>query len=206
MIEAVIGSRCLHHAVGQLISGASRGDPAAVDELLLVYLPRLQAFLRLRAGPALLARESASDLAQSVCRDVLENLERFQYRGEENFRRWLYATAVRKIADRYEFWNAQKRDIRLEVVAPGDESLPLEDYLTICTPSREAMAREELATVQAALDRLPDEQREAILLSRVLGLGRTEVAEVMGRSEGSVRMLLCRGLATVAGATRAGDA
>ena len=196
----------MHHSVEQLIAGASQGDAAAVDELLLAYLPRLQAFLRLRAGRALLARESVGDLAQSVCRDVLENLDRFQYRGEENFRRWLYATAVRKIADRHEFWHAQKRDVKLEKAPPAGESLPLEDFLTVCTPSREAMAREELAAVQSALDRLPDEQREAILLSRVLGLSRAEVAEAMGRSEGSVRMLLCRGLATVAGAARAGDA
>lgn len=189
--------------VEQLVSDASRGDAAAVDALLLVYLPRLQAFLRMRAGRALLARESVSDLAQSVCRDVLENVDRFRHRGEENFRRWLYTTAARKIADRYAFWQAQKRDARLEARA-ADESLPLEDYLTLCTPSRAAMAREELAAVQRALDGLPDEQREAILLSRVLGLDRAAVAEAMGRTEGSVRMLLCRGLAAVAGAARAG--
>ncbi|MBK8978718.1 MAG: sigma-70 family RNA polymerase sigma factor [Planctomycetes bacterium] len=185
----------------RLYEQASRGDQAAVDALLVTYQPRLCAYLRLRAG-GLLARESVSDLAQSVCRDVLENLDRFQFPGEANFRRWLYTTAARKLADRRAFWGAQRRDARRDDGAADVDTSALEAFVSVATPSRAAIAREELERVQRALDRLPDEQREAILLSRVLGLGRAEVAAVMGRTEGSVRMLICRGLAAVAGAAQ----
>lgn len=185
-----------------LCERASRGDVAAVDELLVRYQPRLVTFLRLRAR-GLLHRESVSDLAQSVCREVLEHLDGFRFQGEANFRRWLYTTAARKLADRRAFWEAQRRDARREVAA-ADELVPYEAFLSLVSPSRVAIAREELAKVQQALDELPEEQREAILLSRVLGLSRADVAEVMQRTEGSVRMLLCRGLAQVAARARIG--
>jgi RNA polymerase sigma-70 factor (ECF subfamily) len=180
-----------------LCERVTRGDAAAVDELLVRYQPRLCAYLRLRAR-GLLRRESVSDLAQSVCRDILENLDRFRFQGEENFRRWLYTTAARKLGDRRAFWDAQRREGRREIAVDDGDRAPYEAFLSLASPSRVAIAKEELARVQDALDALPDEQREAILLSRVLGLRRAEVAEVMGRSEGSVRMLICRGLATVA--------
>jgi len=57
-----------------LVHSASRGDGIAIDELLHRYLPGLRAFVRLRASPAVRAKESASDIAQSVCREVLEDL------------------------------------------------------------------------------------------------------------------------------------
>ena len=50
-------------------------------------------------GPQLRAKESASDLVQSVCREVLGRLDRFQHGGEAGFRHWLYATALRKVRD-----------------------------------------------------------------------------------------------------------
>ena len=84
-------------------------------ELLALHLPALRAFVRLRLGPMLRAKESASDIVQSACRDVLENLHRFQYRGEAGFKAWLYKTALRKVADRAEFWRAAKRDPAREV-------------------------------------------------------------------------------------------
>ena len=75
------------------------GDRRAVQQLLERHLPSLRAYVRLRAGAVIPRHESGSDLVQSVCRDVLENLDRFRYPGEAAFRAWLYATALRKIAD-----------------------------------------------------------------------------------------------------------
>ncbi len=70
-----------------LVDRASHGDPIAIDALLEANLPALRAFVRLRMGPTLRAKESASDLVQSACREVLEGLDRFQFQGAENFRR-----------------------------------------------------------------------------------------------------------------------
>lgn len=49
------------------------------DSLFQRNLPRLVAFIRARAGKAIALRESAADLAQSVCREVLADLKEFEY-------------------------------------------------------------------------------------------------------------------------------
>jgi RNA polymerase sigma-70 factor (ECF subfamily) len=53
-------------------------------------------------------------------------------------------------------------------------------------PEQSAIARDELRHVQAALDRLPPRAREVILLRRVEGLSRPEIAQRMGITEGTV--------------------
>jgi RNA polymerase sigma-70 factor (ECF subfamily) len=182
----------------QLVTAATAGDALALDALLERYLPRVRAYLRVRAG-AVLDKESVSDLAQSVCRDVLENIGRFRYDGEDGFRRWLFKTAQRKILDRYEFYAAARRDRRREQDAPAhDFAETLACYGALPSPSRDAAAREELARVERALDDLPDEQREVIVLAKIVGLSRAAIAAEMGRNEGAVRMLLHRALARLA--------
>ncbi len=183
---------------------ASRGDAGAVDELLQHHLPGLRAFIRLRMGPVLRDRESCSDLAQSVCREVLEHLGRFQYPGEKAFKHWLFTEALRKISNRAEFYRAAKRDAAREVRAGGSTEDRSSDgglsqiYHTVLTPSRELMAREHVERLERAFDRLPDDYREVITLSRVVGLSRAEIAREMGKSEASVRNLLHRGLSRLA--------
>jgi RNA polymerase sigma-70 factor (ECF subfamily) len=182
-----------------LIERASEGDRVALEVLLERYLPGLRGFVRLRTGEVLRARESSSDLVQSVCREVLTHLDRFQHRSETGFRQWLYATALRKIQNRVEYHQAQKRDPDLEVAAAGASDADLlACYGSFCTPSRELMSREEIRRIEGAFDRLPDEYREAIVLAKVVGLSRAAMAQELGRSEPAVRTLLSRALSRLA--------
>jgi len=189
-----------------LVDAAADGDGRAVEALLERHLPSLRAYVRLRAGAKLRARESASDLVQSVCRDVLQNLDRFRYPGESAFRAWLYATAMRKIADRAEYWGAARRDPAREAAplphaahSGADEQRLFDVYRdSFASPSQEAMGREALARIEDAFERLPEDYREVIVLSRIVGLSRAEVAGQMQRTEASVRNLLSRALAELA--------
>jgi RNA polymerase sigma factor (sigma-70 family) len=65
-------------------------------------------------------------------------------------------------------------------------------------PDRVVMARDELRHLQAALDRLPPRCREAIVLRRIRGLSRTEIAVRMGITEFSVSRYLSRGICVLA--------
>jgi RNA polymerase sigma-70 factor (ECF subfamily) len=186
----------------ELVNRLAGGDAAAIEPLLERHLPGLRAWVRLH-GRALRAQESSSDLCQSVCRDVLENLGRFQYGGEGAFRHWLYTTATRKIRNRQKYWLAQKRDAGRDVPMVGparsgsDEHL-MDAYASICSPSEDAIAREEIERVEAAFARLSDDHRDVILMARVAGLSHAEIAERMDRKEGAVRALLFRALAQLA--------
>ncbi|HLQ39145.1 MAG TPA: sigma-70 family RNA polymerase sigma factor [Planctomycetota bacterium] len=185
----------MHEQVSSLVLRASRGDSTAIETLLAQHLPALRAFVRLKAGALLLQRESCSDLAQSVCRDVLEHADRFRFGGTAEFRKWLFTTAMRKIADRYEHWRAEKRDPGREQSA--DEQA-LEGYRAFCTPSRHAAAREELATVELAFGQLAEEKQEVIIRARLFGMAHAEIAAELGKTEGAVRTMLSRALAELA--------
>jgi RNA polymerase sigma-70 factor (ECF subfamily) len=179
-----------------LVAAATRGDAGALESLLVRHLPGLHAFVRLRMGEHLRAKESSSDLVQSVCREVLQDLERFEYRDEGGFKQWLYTRALRKILNRNRFYRAGKRDLAQEAAPAATEGGGLLDvYLSFCTPSRDAMAHERIAHIEAAFAQLPESFREVITLARVVGLSHQEIGEKLGKSEGAARVLLHRALA-----------
>ncbi len=183
------------------IRRAAAGDRAALERLLVAELPALRGYLRLRIGERIRAKESCSDLAQSICREALADLGDFEYRGEAAFRHWLFQRAQRKILRRAEFYGAGMRDAGREIGAesPAHDAQRngelLEAYANICSPSQVAAGHEEVARIEAAVDELPEAQREAILLHKVVGLSYTEIAEATNRSEGAVRTAVYRGLA-----------
>jgi RNA polymerase sigma factor (sigma-70 family) len=74
----------------------------------------------------------------------------------------------------------------------------LPSYRAVSTPSRRVAAAEEIERLERIFDRLSDDHREVILLSRVLGLPGRDVAEQMGRTETATRSLLLRALAALA--------
>lgn len=182
----------------QLVGAAARGDATAMHLLLQEYLPRIRAYVRLRAGGALLDHESRSDLVQSICRDLLENARRLHSTDVEGFQAWLFTTARRKLADRAAQWSAQRRDPHRLAAETADDGELLAACRPFFTPSQQASAREELSRVQRALGELPAERREVILLAKVLGLSRQEIGVRLQRSEGAVRVLLTRALADLA--------
>jgi len=190
--------------VHRLVAAAQAGDPAARDRLIEQHLDGLRAYVRLEMGPALRAKESCSDVVQSVCREVLGKLDRYEFRGEASFRHWLYRSALNKIIDRQRYWLAERRSARREKPLEGRAESLCEQYATISTPSRAAMGLEEVARIEAAFDRLPDHYREVIVLSRIVGLPHLEIARQMGRTEEATRTLLRRALVQLAGLLDAG--
>ena len=192
----------------ELVERMAAGDRDALEVLLQRHLPALRGFVRLRTGRAIRARESSSDLVQSVCREVLVHMDRFQYRSETGFRQWLYKTALRKIQNRAEYHQALRRDPAKEVDLTTESSGEVLDcYRSFCTPSAALMTREAIERIERAFDQLSDEYRQAIVLAKVVGLDRAEMATELGRTPGAVRTLLSRALSRLAEVLdEAGDA
>jgi RNA polymerase sigma-70 factor (ECF subfamily) len=145
-----------------------------------------------------MAKESSSDLVQSVCRELLEKRSRFEFRGETAFRSWLYTAALRKILERQRHHRALKRDVNREVEGQahgeqGDRSV-LECYATMATPTRELALQEQMEQIERAFQRLPEEQREVITLAKIVGLPHAEIARSTGRTEAASRQLLRRAM------------
>lgn len=151
---------------------------------------------RLRLGAALRAFESESDLVQSVCADLLTDLAQIEYRGEAPFRQWLYTAVLNKIRNKQRHYRAQKRRPHGAAFDELDEALLVDSYAALCSPSHEAIAREEVELLERAFDQ---HYREVLTLSRIVGLSQERIAEQMGRSVPSVRNLLSRALVKLAG-------
>ena len=184
----------------ELLARVRSGDEPAMRSLLVEHMSSLVAYVRLQAGPGVVAKEPISDLVQSVCLEALRNLDSFEYRGEAPFRHWLCKQALRKIQQKARHHRAEKRDVRREVAqqALDDAGGLAECYRTICTPSQHASAREAMRAFEAAFQDLPEDYREAITLRRIVGLSYADIAAQMGRSEGAVTNLVYRGIARLA--------
>ncbi len=178
----------------QLAEAAARGDQQALAHLLTRHLPSVRAFVRAHMGPQLRARESTSDIVQSVCRELLTNQERFQHPGEHGFQAWLFTTARRKIANRARDLDRDKRDAAREVGGLSESGIAGlgAAYARISSPSGNVLRREEVERLETAIDQLPEDQREVITLAHLVGLSRAEIGAQMGKTEEAVRSLLHR--------------
>jgi RNA polymerase sigma-70 factor, ECF subfamily len=181
------------------ISRAAAGDTGALDEIFRRNLGPLVAFIRMKAGGIVTANETPMDLAQSVCREVLQDFDQFEAAGEVAFRSWLFLHATRKIASRYRYHKRDKRDVgRAVPLADHEAKTLIETYRGVATPSRYATSKEEVDRIEDAIRKLPEDQRDAVMMAKMMNLDYSEIARQMTRSESSVRGLVARGLAVLA--------
>jgi RNA polymerase sigma factor (sigma-70 family) len=164
------------------------------------YLPDLVAYVRKNAGQAIVAHESATDIAHSACREILAKLtgQRHAYTDEAHFRAWLFQAALRKIQDRARYWGREKRDpARLRSLAAGEDRL-LDDVTVCLTPSELTMAKDDHRRLAQALDKLEPRQREIVRMAHESQMSHKEIAAVFRIEESHSRTLLARALARLA--------
>jgi RNA polymerase sigma-70 factor (ECF subfamily) len=171
------------------------GGAPDLDEVVARYLPRLHAYVRLHMGGALRAREQSLDVVQSICREVLEERGRFEYQGEGQLVSWLLTAATNKLRERARFHGRQKRDADREQAADRVDSRV---YASLVTPSQDVVRAERIEALEQALQRLPDEYREVIVLARIVGLSHAEISQRMGKEGSATRNLLGRALTRLA--------
>ncbi|MBK8978883.1 MAG: sigma-70 family RNA polymerase sigma factor [Planctomycetes bacterium] len=180
----------------ELYRRAATGDDASLDALLARYLPQLHAYVHARLSGDVRARESSLDVVQSVCRQLLAERGRFDFRGEEPFRAWLFTAALNKIRDKHRFHRGAVRDVRRE--EPDDGGFEAVLARNLLSPSQDAIGGETARAVKEALAALSEDHREVVTLARLVGLPHRVIGEVMGRSEQATRQLLGRALMQLA--------
>ena len=167
-----------------LVAAAVRGERAAVSRVLAVVRPVLVRYCRARVGPAGVAGVSADDVAQEVCVAVLTALPRYRDQGRP-FMAFVYGIAAHKVADVH---RAGSRN-RVDPVDEVPESLSPD-----AGPEQRALDSEASTRVAALLDRLPERQREVVVLRLVVGLSAEETARAVGSTPGAVRVTQHRAL------------
>ncbi len=161
-------------------------DAPEFESLLVGHEPELRRWLA-RRGAGLLRFESVSDLVQGVYTRALASRENFEYRGEAAFRSWLEQVAAGHVANRNDYWRAQRRDgkrmLRLSSADLSDAggTAGVNPAAPVTSPSSFAMRRERAALAARALALLPARDRE-IARAMIEGKEIAALAEHLGIS------------------------
>lgn len=166
-------------------------------------LEKCRAYLKLLASTQvdrwLQKRVDASDLVQQTMLDAFQRKDQFRGSSEAELRAWLRTILSNNLVDAIRHYGRAKRDIARNNSIDADisESFRRIEALAIdpgSSPSQRAVTNELLMKLPAALDELPDLQRQAIVLHHLQGLKLSETARELGKSESAVGGLLHRGL------------
>ncbi|MEZ6121596.1 MAG: sigma-70 family RNA polymerase sigma factor [Planctomycetaceae bacterium] len=164
--------------IPDLIERARAGDQPAINSLLRWSREYLRKEARQTLAPAIRARVDESDVVQTACMDVFQQLVRFHGTSVAEFKAWLKKILERDIQDAVDrHRRAGKRTVDRET--PGSE--PIRQAVgNESSPSRKAIRNEESRIMQSVLEQLPEDVREAMQLRITKQLTIVQVAERLG--------------------------
>ena len=174
-----------------LLQRAKSGSPEAVDALYERYAGRLLAYIRLRMGRDLRARLESRDILQAALLKSLQHLDELKGTTTPSLMAWLARIAENEIRDRADFHGRQKRGAGAEERLQSGQDVRAERLRSALS---EVIFDERSRRLDAALARLPEDQREVVLLRKYQEMSFSEIASRMGRSEDACRMLLARAM------------
>jgi RNA polymerase sigma factor (sigma-70 family) len=160
----------------ELVRRVGQGDPAAIQAMVARKLPRMLALAQRMLGDP----TEAEDVAQDAMLRAWKQAPRWTP-GKAKFDTWLHRVALNLCYDRLR----RRREIPTDAPPERPDDGP--------APDRGLMAADVGARVQAALGRLPDRQREAIVLCHYQELTNIEAAALMSVSVEALESLLSRG-------------
>jgi len=168
----------------RLVQAACRGEESAIEALYRTHFDTIYRYVFLRVG----SPTAAEDVTSQVFLGMLRGLGRYRDEGKP-FVAWLYGMARKQVA----FYP------RTQSRAPGAGGLETAEQLVAqgAGPHASAEERERRLAVAQALGKLPEGQREVIMLRYILSLSIAETAAVVDRTEGAVKQLQLRALATL---------
>jgi RNA polymerase sigma-70 factor (ECF subfamily) len=199
--------------MAELSVSKSIGDQEAVDqdavavesdaELIAAYLAgKEEAFNRLvmrhhRTAFNLAYRflndyDDANDIAQEAFIRVHKSLKRFK--GNCSFKTWLYKIVLNLSRNKYRWKKRRGEFTKVSLDHPGTnpENNPMDVPDEAMSVDREIKRKEIQARIEESLNRLPAEYREILVLRHMEGLTYTEISELLGCAEGTIKSRLHR--------------
>ncbi len=164
----------------ELVNRLSNGDKEAFGELYDIYAPKLFRFIRLKVGSQALAEDLSSE---SFLR-AWEYFREKEKRVEESFQALLYRIAHNLVVDYY------KRKSSQEILINDDFNIFLENQFA----PDDIRIKEDTKEIHRAFVQIKAEYQNVILWYYVDELSVPEIAKMMNKSEGAVRVLIHRAL------------
>ena len=169
-------------AVRRLVERAQGGDRAALEELYLLHFDRIYSYLHMSVRN----RHDAEDLTNQTFVRMLESIERFEWR-KVPISAWLFRIAHNLAMDHF---RASKRwQPEEEVPEPPDSAERSAEDEALQAIGRRSMLE--------MIEDLSPDQQQVLTLKFVFNFGNAEVATILGKTEGAVKSLQHRALATL---------
>ena len=187
------------------------GDDAALGTLLSSYASYLELLARVQIGRRLQRKVDPGDVVQETFLEIHRQFPIFRGSTEAELLGWMRKILAGQIALMLRrYLGTKARDVKLEQelgLQLDHSSQALDRGLadSISTPSQHASKREQAVLLAEALQQLPEDYREVIILRHLEGLPFSEVAQRMERSEDAVQKLWVRSLGKLRGAMEAGQ-
>lgn len=161
----------------ECVARSRQGDRSAFGTLVRRYQDRVYRFVLRMVG----SHDEALELTQEAFMRAWQALP--DWRPEAQFRTWLFSIASNAATD-----SLRRRKVVQFVALEEDYDVPAE----ATDPAVQLQAKQNLRALQAALDRLPHDQREIVLLREVEDMSYGEISAALGISEGTVKSRLAR--------------
>jgi RNA polymerase sigma-70 factor, ECF subfamily len=165
-----------------LVDRAQRGDRMALEELYLLHFDRIYSYLHMSVG----SRHDAEDLTTQTFVKMLEAIGRFQWRSVP-FSAWLFRIAHNLAMDHFRANRRWQPEEEIPETVQGEES----------SAEDQALASLGQTSMLALIDRLSPEQRQVLTLKFVFRFSNAETASILAKSEGAVKSLQHRALASL---------
>lgn len=183
-----------------LLSAVREGDDDAINRLLEKHRPPIRRLVELRLDRKVQQRVDVSDVVQDVMIEASGRLQKYLDDPAMAFHLWLRQIAWDRIIDTYRRHRVSaKRSMDREqpMSAPaGPDQSTMEFAVQLCdpglTPAAAATQRELALKVEAAIERLGDQDREIILMRHYEHLTNQEIAEVLGLNPPAASMRYLR--------------
>ncbi|MCP2174388.1 sigma-70 family RNA polymerase sigma factor [Williamsia maris] len=166
------------------VAAAGRGSRSALSDVLESVRPLVVRYCRARVGAGERHSLSADDVAQEVCMAVMTALPRYSDQGRP-FMAFVYGIAAHKVADAHR--GAAR--VKADPVETIPEAMDVDDG-----PEQMALNADASRRMSELLDRLPEKQREVLVMRLVMGMSAEETAEAVGSTAGAVRVAQHRAL------------
>ena len=183
----------------ELLRLAASGDDVAQKQLLMRHQESLTKYIRGKIPDALKSKLSADDVMQQTLLQVLRSIAHFSPRHELSFYAWMRRIADNVLIDRIRRYSKERQapsstTIHGRTLTDRSHAANLVDLLSDGghTASRSAIRHEAIIAAQEALNRLPDDYRQAIELRVFLGKSLKASAAIMQRSPRAVQGLVDR--------------
>jgi RNA polymerase sigma-70 factor, ECF subfamily len=168
--------------VRDLVERAQNGDRLALEELYLLHFDRIYSYLHMSVG----SRHDAEDLTTQTFVKMLEAIGRFQWRSVP-FSAWLFRIAHNLAMDHFRANRRWQPEEEVPEILQGEES----------SAEEQALASLGQTSMLTLIERLSPEQRQVLTLKFVFRFSNAEASAILGKTEGAVKSLQHRALASL---------